>query len=105
MDKINKKIGLGSLSLLLCIIGISFPFSFGSKGAYGDNILQFVGLKPWSNGDTGIHYTVFYSLIFFVMALVFSYKFKNDFGAKVGKIISLCVIIIVVIGSVTNIGF
>lgn len=82
---IKRKLGVGSISLLLCIIGILFSFSFGDKVCYGDKILNYIGMKPWSNGNSGMHYTVFYSLIFFIPSFLLSYRFKNNFGAKLGK--------------------
>lgn len=97
LNKINKKIGLGSISLLLCIMGILFSFNFGDRVCYGDIILKYMDLKPWSNGDKGTHYTVFYSLIFFISSFVLALKFKNDFGAKMGKIISSIMIIIIIL--------
>lgn len=86
MKKISKKIGLGTFSLLLTIMGILFSFSVGGKPCYGDSILKFIGLKPYGRG---IHYTIYYSLIFFIPAAILAYKHKNDFGAKIGGLIAL----------------
>ena len=97
MNQDNKKIGLGSISLLLSIMGILFAFSFGDKVCYGDVILKYIGLKPWSDGNSGLHYTVFYSLIFFIPSFILGYKFKNNFGAKMGKIISLIMLILILL--------
>ena len=91
MEKITKKIGIGSLSLPLCIIGALFSVSFKNKICYGDIILNFFGLKPWSNGNQGTHYTVFYSLIFIILAFIIGYKFENDLGAKLGRIVPLSI--------------
>lgn len=74
----KKKIGIGSLSLLLFIVGCIFSFTFNYI-CIGDNILTYIGLKAWSNGNRGVHYTIFYSLIFFITSLIFGYKFKDDF--------------------------
>jgi len=97
LSKVNKKIGLGSLSLLLCIIGILFACSFGDKEAFGDIIIRYIRLKAWSNGNEGIHYTIFYTLIFFIPAVILGSKFKNDSGAKSGKTISSIMLIIIFI--------
>ncbi|WP_434511927.1 hypothetical protein [Desulfitobacterium sp. AusDCA] len=94
MDKVKKKLGLGTISLLLSIIGILFAFSFGDNRCYGDIILEFVGIKAWSNSSSGIHYTIFYSLIFFVPSVIIGYKFKNDLGATVGRYVSLIMIVL-----------
>ena len=97
LKQINKKIGIGSISLLLCIMGIIFSFNFGNRVCYGDVILKNMGLNPWSNGDNGTHYTLLYSLIFFIPSNILGLKFKNDFGAKTGKIVSLIMIIIILV--------
>ncbi|MDQ7862934.1 hypothetical protein RCO48_23595 [Peribacillus frigoritolerans] len=68
--KKTKDIGLGSLSFVLCLLGILFTFEFGDKSCMGDHILHTIGINGWSNGDSGIHYTVFYSAIFFIPPLL-----------------------------------
>lgn len=95
MSKINKKIGFGSLSLLLCIIGILFSFSFGNKGSLGDVIINFLGLRAWSHGNRGEHYTIYYTFIFFIPSIILGFKFKDDLGAKLGKMISFIMLAII----------
>lgn len=97
LRQFNKKIGIGSISLLLCVLGILFSRSFGNKVCYGDLILGFLGLKAWSNGNSGLHYTVFYSLIFFIPSIILGIKFKNHFGATLGKIVSFIICILFVL--------
>ena len=92
-DSQNKKIGLGSISLLLLMFGILFSFSWKNTEALGDTILRFLGLSPWSNGETGTHYTIIYSLIFFIPALILGHKYNSNFGAKLGRNLSLIMII------------
>ena len=104
MKQDSKKIGLGSISLLLFIFGIIFSFSFGNREAFGDSILRLFGVNPWSNGDTGLHYTIFYSLIFYIAALILGYKFKNDLGAKLGKTLSWIAIITILLVTLFLIG-
>jgi|SRR5699024_1079282 len=90
---VSKRIGIGSISLLLFACGLLFSLSFGEYGSIGDSILRFIGLNPWSNGDTGLHYTLIYSLVFFIPAFIIGYKFKDDFGAKMGKSLSLFAVV------------
>mgnify|MGYP001604763986 CR=1 FL=1 len=91
LRQVNKKIGIGSISLLLYVMGILFVSSFG------DNVLKFIGLNSWSNGSSGTHYTAFYSLLFFIPSVIVGYKFKNNLGATLGKILSLIMIILILI--------
>lgn len=94
----KKKIGIGTLSLLLFVVGCLFSFTFYNL-TIGDNILTYIGLKAWSNGNSGTHYTIFYSLLFFIPSLILGYKFKEDFGSKVGKILSTIMVTIIVVNS------
>ncbi|CAN7143735.1 hypothetical protein LJR015_000005 [Peribacillus frigoritolerans] len=68
--KKTKDIGLGSLSFVLCLLGILFTFEFGDKPCMGDHILHTIGLSAWSNGDSGIHYTMFNRLSFSSLPLL-----------------------------------
>ena len=82
----KKTLGKGTLSLLLAFLGIAWSFAiFGVS--WGDNILTALGLMSWSNGNSGIHFTVYYALVFFIPAFLLGLKYKNNFGAKAGKII------------------
>ena len=94
----KNKIGIGSLSLLLFIVGCLFSFTFNDI-CIGDNILTYIGLKAWSNGNSGNHYTIFYSLLFFIPSLIFGYKFKDNFGSKVVKILSTIMLIMIIVNS------
>ncbi len=100
----KNKIGIGSASLLLFIIGCLFSFTFNGI-CIGDNILNYIGLKAWSNGNTGTHYTVFYSLLFFIPSLIIGYKFKDNFGSKAGKILSAIIVTMIIVNSLFFISF
>ena len=89
MAKNKMKIGLGSLSLLFCLIGILFMFTFpGYNESLGDVVIRLIGLKTWSNGTEGIHYTIYCSSIFYIASIILGFKFKKDIGATSGKILS-----------------
>ncbi len=82
----DKKLGWGSVSLLLVIV--AFLWAFTIKGVcIGDRVLSAVNLPAWSDGATssGTHFTVFYAPIFLVPALLLGLKFKSDLFATVGK--------------------
>jgi hypothetical protein len=88
LKKNEKKIGWGTLSLLLALLGMAVSFEFGNY-LFGDQLLSFLGLPAWSNVDnTGFHYTFLLSIIFFVPSLIIGYKNPNDFGAFIGKWVS-----------------
>lgn len=73
MVKVNRNFGLGSFSSVFAMIGILFAVLFG------DQLVELIGLNAWSNGDSGIHYTVFYALPLFAIAFFLGYKYPEDF--------------------------
>lgn len=85
------------MSLVIFIVGLLFSVSIGKYDAIGDHVLRSIGVNPWSNGETGLHYTVFYSLVFYIPALIIGYKFKNDWGAKVGRILSTIMVVSILV--------
>lgn len=96
----NKKIGIGSMSLLLVII--AFFWAFEIQGlCLGDSILATLNIPTWSNSAnaSGVHYTIFYSFIFLIPALMLGIKYKNDLFAKVGKWFSLGFIVLLLLGT------
>ena len=61
----KRKIGIGSISLLLVIFAFFWAFSIGGF-CLGDKTLSLLKIPTWSNGTTGTHYTVFYTFIFLI---------------------------------------
>lgn len=94
-----KKIGFGTASFLLVIFAILWSFSFGLNGfCLGDMVLSFLGLPAWSNGNSGTHYTIFYSLIFLLPAVPISFKYGSDLFAKIAKWISTIFSLVLLVG-------
>ena len=94
-----KKIGFGTASFLLVIFAILWSFSFGLNGfCLGDTILTFLGMPAWSNGNSGTHYTIFYSLIFLLPAVPLSFKYERDLFAKIAKWISTIFSLVLLVG-------
>ena len=94
-----KKIGIGSISLLLVII--AFFWAFEIMGfCLGDSILTTLNIPTWSNNSnaSGTHYTVFYTFIFLIPSLVIAIKYENDLFAKVGKLLSIGFIVLLLLG-------
>lgn len=93
----NKKLAFELVTVLLTGIGILFAFTFGDKN-YGDIILNNIGLRPWSKGNSGTHYTIYYSLIFFIPSVILGYKYKDNVVAKIGRGISIIIIVLIGFG-------
>ena len=94
-----KKIGIGSISLLLVIIAFFWAFEIMGL-CLGDSILTTLNIPTWSNSAnaSGTHYTVFNTFIFLIPALVLAIKHRDDLFAKVGKWSSIIFIAILLLG-------
>ena len=92
----KKKIGVGTLSFILFIIGLIWGITLKYSFCLGDIVLNSIGLKAWSSGSSGTHYAVFYSLIFLIPSAVIGMKFPENMLAKFGKSgsIVLCFIVL-----------
>ncbi len=88
MNKSSSKLGIGTLSVPLALFGLLFGFKIG-EFCLGDAILKFLRIPSWSKGSTGIHYTVFYSLVFFAVAFLLSAVWGKDYGARFGRMIAM----------------
>ncbi len=93
MKKVNRPIGIGSVSLFLVVWTIIWSFNIG-KFCLGDRVLNTINLPVYSDGTQGIHYTIFYSYLFLVPALLLAIKYKNNLFAKTGRNLSIFLIVI-----------
>ncbi len=86
----SRKFSAGSLSLLLVMLAVlwSCNLSLFDGKCLGDYVLNSLGVPAWSNGDTGIHYSVYYSLILLIPAFILGNKKPSDLFAAFGKWLS-----------------
>ena len=96
----KKTLGKGSISLLLVVLALAWccnlPILNGK--CFGDIVLNFLGLPTWSNGTTGLHITIFWSLLLLIPAFFIAIRNKKDIFAKSAMWISgvLCAGIVVI---------
>lgn len=96
MENLKHKIGRGSFSIILLILGLGFSMPFSNGICIGDYIVRVLGLEAWSEGNGGIHYTLFYSMIFFLPAWYLGDKYREDYGAEVGRGMSLIFTVLII---------
>lgn len=85
----RKSIGIGSLSAVIFVITIVFSLSTRNRDAIGDWVLNSVGLKAWSNGTNGIHYTIIVTIVLLFISWFIGRKYPDNFGAALSKKLSL----------------
>lgn len=77
-----KKLLRYILSILIFIFAIFFSFTFNchTPNAYtlGDVILDSLKIPSWSNGNTGTHYTIIYTVIFIIISYIILPKNKKQ---------------------------
>lgn len=82
MGQINdsKKLGLGSISLLLSIWGGMFSFTAWDSKYLGEHILTAINISfPYP----------LISLVILSISFFIGYRYKNDYFAKSGRVISV----------------
>lgn len=85
----KKKLGYGSLSLLLVIIALLWGCTFNGF-CLGDQVLALLGMSGWSSGAFRIHYSVFHGILLYIPAYFLGKKFHHHLFAQSGKCISGC---------------
>ena len=81
----TKKWGIGTSSLIISIFSVMFSFSSLGEKSIGENILDAIGIKfP----------VMVISTVLFVIAIFIGQKYREDYGAKFGRNISLFFIIL-----------
>ena len=89
----TKKWGVGTLSLIISIFSIMFSFSSLGEKSIGENILKAIGVKfP----------VMVISTVLFLIAIFIGHKYREDYGAKFGKNLSISFIILMMILSVIS---
>lgn len=89
----TKKWGIGTSSLIISIFSIMFSFSSLGEKSIGENILDAIGAKfP----------VMVISTVLFVIAIFIGHKYKENYGARFGKNISIFFIILMIILTVMN---
>ena len=95
----KKNVGIGSLSFALALL--AFVWGFEIMGfCLGDSVLATLNIPTWSNtaDASGTHYTVFYSLLFAIPAVLLAFKYKNDLFANIGKWLALVMCALIILG-------
>lgn len=78
--KDSKKLGIGSISLLLSIFGGMFSFTAWDSKYFGEHILSAINISfPYP----------LISLIILFISFFIGYRYKNDYFAKSGRVISV----------------
>ena len=86
----KKTLGKGSVSLLLAVLALMWSCNLPvlNGKCFGDIVLNSLGLPTWSNGTTGLHITIYWSLLLFIPAFFIAIRNKTDLFAKSGMWIS-----------------
>lgn len=96
MGQINdsKKLGIGSISLILSILGGMFSFTAWDSKYLGEHILSAINVSvPFPL----IFLVMLISLVILFISFYIGYRYKNHFFAKSGRVISVIFISLILI--------
>ncbi len=87
----SKKLGIGSISLILSIFGAMFSFTALNAKYVGEHLLNAIGISF----PIGI-----ISIVILCISFAIGYRYKNDYLAKPGRVISVVFIVLIVVLSI-----
>lgn len=87
----SKKLGIGSISLILSILGVMFSFTAWDGKELGEHLLNVIGVSF----PIGV-----ISLIILFISFAIGYRYKNDYYAKSGRVLSVVFIVLIVVLSI-----
>ena len=88
----SKKIGIGSISLILSILGGMFSLTAWDGKYLGEHILSSINITFPFQG----------MLVILLISLFIGYKYKNDYFAKSGRVIAEVFISLIVVLVLVN---
>lgn len=92
----GKPVGAGTYSSLIGLLAFFFGFTYRYI-CFGDQMLAMWGIPIWSGNQegvismSGIHYTLYPSIVFALYGLWLAKRHPGDWGSRVGKMITLAV--------------
>jgi hypothetical protein len=93
----TKKKILGAIWFILILFSISFVYSTPNSSAWGDELLRKVGLRAWSKGSEGLHYTVIAALIIIILAYNrVIYYLKDIYPKFTRRLIAILIIFFII---------
>lgn len=104
MGQINdsKKLGIGSISLILSIWGGMFSFTAWDSKYLGEHILSAINISfPFP----GILLVTLISLIVLFISYFIGYRYKNDYFSKLGRVIAIIFISLIFVLILSQIFF
>lgn len=92
--KINKNNAWGFLFLSIFILAFIMIYETDFSKSFGDKFLDGIGLKAWSNGNTGLHYTFFLFISMVVAGYTGTRHFLKDEYPKIAKRMPVIIILL-----------
>lgn len=88
-----KKIGIGTVSLIISILSVMFSFTYVGQRNIGEYLLNVIGVAfP----------IPIISIILFCISIFLGYKYKNNYGAEFGKNLSITFLILIILFSIVR---
>ncbi|WP_461206145.1 hypothetical protein [Clostridium sp. DL1XJH146] len=84
----NKRIGIGTLSIIVFVLAISFFISIEGYGIIGVYFLSKFGLKLNIGKMIGLNYSTIFPLILFLLSFFLGKRYRRDLGAELGTSLS-----------------
>ncbi|MEK4370450.1 hypothetical protein MHI48_05685 [Paenibacillus sp. FSL H7-0942] len=97
----RKPFGLGTLSLLVLLMGLAFNFQWGKTNFMISHYLfNLINIPIYSNGTQGLHIPFVVAALFWIPAFLIAKKNRSHYGTSVSYNVAGFMLLLCIIGPV-----
>ncbi|MEK4361968.1 hypothetical protein MKX68_05560 [Paenibacillus sp. FSL M8-0212] len=97
----RKPLGLGTLSLLVLLMGLAFNFPWGKANFMISHYLfNLINMPIYSNGTQGLHIPFVVAALFWIPTFLIAKKYRAHFGTSVSYNVAGFMLLLCIIGPV-----
>ncbi|MHA7580268.1 hypothetical protein ACX12E_07705 [Paenibacillus vandeheii] len=100
----RKPLGIGTVSLLLLVLGFAFNYGWGEQNfSFGYYLFEQLNLPIYSNGDQGLHFPFVAAAIFWIPAVIMAGKYRSHYGTSVTFNVAAFMLLLCIVGPVVDV--
>ncbi|MEK3706573.1 hypothetical protein MKY87_21255 [Paenibacillus sp. FSL R7-0198] len=100
----RKPLGLGTLSLLVLLMGLAFNFPWGKANFMISHYLfNLINMPIYSNGTQGLHIPFVVAALFWIPTFLIAKKYRAHFGTSVARNVAAFMLVFCIIGPIITV--
>ncbi|OMF62219.1 hypothetical protein MKY66_05515 [Paenibacillus sp. FSL R5-0766] len=100
----RKPLGLGTLSLLVLLMGLAFNFQWGKTNfMISHYLLNLINIPIYSNGTQGLHIPFVVAALFWIPTIWIAKKNRSHYGTSVACNVAAFMLVFCIIGPIITV--